>query len=65
MILVVQRGDVRHGVRPSGFHDPAFAAAAARAATAGVVFRAVRGLGLGVGVGVGVGVGLGLELGLA
>ena len=42
VILVVQRGDVRHGVRPSGFHDPAFAAAAARAATAGVVFRAVR-----------------------
>jgi sugar fermentation stimulation protein A len=42
VILVVQRDDVRHGVRPSAFHDPAFAAAAARAAAAGVRFRAVR-----------------------
>ncbi len=31
-----------HGVRPSAFHDPTFAAAAARAAAAGVAFRALR-----------------------
>ena len=42
VVLVVQRGDVRHGVRPSAFHDPTFAAAAVRAAKAGVQFRAVR-----------------------
>ena len=42
VILVVQRSDVEHGVRPSAFHDPAFAAAAVKAAQAGVQFRAVR-----------------------
>ena len=42
VIFVVQRDDVVHGVRPSAFHDPTFAAAAARAAAAGVDFRALR-----------------------
>lgn len=42
VLIVVQRADVRHGVRPSDWHDPAFAAAARRAASAGVNFRAVR-----------------------
>eukprot|EP00316_Scyphosphaera_apsteinii_P011890 CAMPEP_0119344296 /NCGR_PEP_ID=MMETSP1333-20130426/106900_1 /TAXON_ID=418940 /ORGANISM="Scyphosphaera apsteinii, Strain RCC1455" /LENGTH=439 /DNA_ID=CAMNT_0007356733 /DNA_START=87 /DNA_END=1406 /DNA_ORIENTATION=+ len=42
VIMVVQRGDVRHGVRPSAFHDPKFAAAAVQAAKCGVRFRAVR-----------------------
>ena len=42
VVLVVQRGDVQHGVRPSAWHDPAFAAAAARAQAAGVAFRAVK-----------------------
>jgi len=42
VIIVVQRSDVEHGVRPSAFHDPAFAAAAVKAAQAGVQFRAVR-----------------------
>ena len=42
VIFVVQRDDVVHGVRPSAFHDPTFAAAAARAAAAGVAFRALR-----------------------
>ena len=39
---VVQRGDVAHGVRPSNWHDPTFAAAVARAAEAGVEFRALK-----------------------
>jgi sugar fermentation stimulation protein A len=42
VIFVVQRDDVLHGVRPSAFHDPAFACAARRAADAGVRFRAIR-----------------------
>lgn len=42
VLIVVQRADVRHGVRPSDWHDPAFAAAARRAAAAGVRFRALR-----------------------
>lgn len=40
--FLVQRSDVVHGVRPSAFHDPTFAAAARRAAAAGVAFRALR-----------------------
>ena len=42
VVLVVQRADVKHGVRPSDFHDPTFAAAARTAGQAGVRFRAVR-----------------------
>ena len=42
VLLVVQREDVMHGVRPSAWHDPTFAAAAKRAHAAGVRFRAVR-----------------------
>lgn len=42
VVFVVQRADVLHGVRPSAWHDPAFAAAAARAAASGVQFRALR-----------------------
>ena len=42
VVLIVQRADVRHGGRPSDFHDPTFAAAARAAGQAGVRFRAVR-----------------------
>ena len=42
VLMLVQRADVVHGVRPSRFHDPTFAAAVRRAAAAGVAFRAVR-----------------------
>ena len=42
VIFMVQRADLVHGVRPSAFHDPKLAAAVARAASAGVSFRALR-----------------------
>lgn len=42
VVFTVQRADVVHGVRPSDFHDPAFAAALRAAARAGVRLRAVR-----------------------
>lgn len=41
VIFVVQRADAR-SVRPSDAHDPAFGAAARKAAAAGVKFRALR-----------------------
>ncbi|MDP3218629.1 MAG: DNA/RNA nuclease SfsA [Deltaproteobacteria bacterium] len=41
VLFVVQREDAR-SVRPSDVHDPAFGAAARRAAAAGVRFRALR-----------------------
>ena len=41
VILVVQREDCVHGVRPSAWHDPTFAKAADDARKAGVSFRAI------------------------
>lgn len=41
VILVVQREDCERGVRPSAWHDPTFARAAAAAREAGVRFRAI------------------------
>ncbi|MDB4932827.1 MAG: hypothetical protein JWM10_5311 [Myxococcaceae bacterium] len=41
VLFVVQRADAR-SVRPSDLHDPAFGAAARKAAAAGVRFRALR-----------------------
>mmetsp|Transcript_29037 Transcript_29037/g.64234 ORF Transcript_29037/g.64234 Transcript_29037/m.64234 type:complete len:133 (+) Transcript_29037:26-424(+) len=40
-LFIVQRGDLVGKVRPSGHHDPAFAAACRAAAAGGVTFRAV------------------------
>lgn len=42
VLFVVQRADVRHGVRPSDHHDPEFARACREAGARGVEFRAIR-----------------------